>query len=101
MILVIVFHLGVAGVVIATVISNVLSSSLVMIGIPAGIQGAIFSVSNVFIQFLRRKCHRGIFHGIEIFLLYLLHTIWYTYPIFGKKGAHYELENNESSPHER
>ena len=50
MILVIVFHLGVAGVAIATVISNVLSSYLVMIGIPAGIQGAIFSVSNVFIQ---------------------------------------------------
>ncbi len=79
LILVIEFHLGVAGVAIATVISNVLSSSLVMlhlyrredefqfrfhsmtidrndlnkvliIGIPAGIQGAIFSVSNVFIQ---------------------------------------------------
>ena len=77
--LVICFHLGVAGVAIATVISNVLSSALVVIhlsrrqdefqfrfrdmkieknalkkvlaiGIPAGIQGAIFSVSNVFIQ---------------------------------------------------
>ena len=77
--LVICFHLGVAGVAIATVISNVLSASLVIhhlckkedefqfcfskmhinkkelskvlaIGIPAGIQGAIFSVSNVFIQ---------------------------------------------------
>lgn len=77
--LVICFHLGVAGVAIATVISNVLSSALVIIylhkrpdefrfqirnmkieknalkkvlaiGIPAGIQGAIFSVSNVFIQ---------------------------------------------------
>ena len=77
--LVICFHLGVAGVAIATVISNVLSSALAVIhlsrrqdefqfrfrdmkieknalkkvlaiGIPAGIQGAIFSVSNVFIQ---------------------------------------------------
>ena len=77
--LVICFHLGVAGVAIATVISNVLSSTLAIthlnrrkdefqfrfrdmkieknalkkvlaIGIPAGIQGAIFSVSNVFIQ---------------------------------------------------
>lgn len=77
--LVICFHLGVAGVAIATVISNVLSSTLavihlsrrqdefqfrfqdmkieknalkkvLVIGIPAGIQGAIFSVSNVFIQ---------------------------------------------------
>ena len=77
--LVICFHLGVAGVAIATVISNVLSSALavihlsrrqdefkfrfqdmkieknalkkvLVIGIPAGIQGAIFSVSNVFIQ---------------------------------------------------
>ena len=77
--LVICFHLGVAGVAIATVISNVLSSTLVIIhlnrrkdefqfrfrdmrieknalkkvlaiGIPAGIQGAIFSISNVFIQ---------------------------------------------------
>ena len=79
LLLVIVFGLGVAGVAIATVISNVLSTVLVMvhlhartdefqfyfhrlcidgadlkkvllIGIPAGIQGAIFSVSNVFIQ---------------------------------------------------
>ena len=79
LLLVIVFHLGVAGVAIATVISNVVSTCLIlshlyrrddefcfrfdrmridgnelrkvlMIGIPAGIQGAIFSVSNVFIQ---------------------------------------------------
>lgn len=79
LILVIVFSLGVAGVAIATLIANILSASLVLIhlyrredefqfrigrmrieaddlkkiliiGIPAGIQGAIFSVSNVFIQ---------------------------------------------------
>lgn len=79
LLLVIVFGLGVAGVAIATVISNVLSTTLVLlhlhgrddefqfcfhkmhidsadlkrvllIGIPAGIQGSIFSVSNVFIQ---------------------------------------------------
>lgn len=79
LILVICFKLGVAGVAIATVISNILSAALVLIhlhrrndefafrlkymkivkpylgkilqiGIPSGIQGAIFSVSNVFIQ---------------------------------------------------
>ncbi len=79
LVLVICFQLGVAGVAIATVISNVLSAALTLlhlyrrndefqfrpgllsihwndlkkvltIGIPAGIQGAIFSVSNVFIQ---------------------------------------------------
>ncbi len=79
LLLVIEFGLGVAGVAIATVISNVLSSTLVLvnlharddefqfcfhklhidggelrrvliIAIPAGVQGAIFSVSNVFIQ---------------------------------------------------
>lgn len=79
LILVICFHLGVAGVAIGTVISNVISAVLVLlclyrkedefqfriekagiekqdlikilrIGIPAGIQGAIFSISNVFIQ---------------------------------------------------
>lgn len=79
LILVICFKLGVAGVAIATLISNILSMSLVIIhlhgkqdefqfrfkkmkiekndlkkvliiGIPAGIQGAIFSISNVFIQ---------------------------------------------------
>ena len=79
LILVIVFSLGVAGVAIATLIANILSAALVLIhlyrrddefqfrfrkmkierndlkkiliiGIPAGIQGAIFSVSNVFIQ---------------------------------------------------
>ena len=79
LVLVICFGLGVAGVAIATVISNILSAGLVLInlyirqdefqfqirrmrikgndlrkvlviGIPAGIQGAIFSVSNVFIQ---------------------------------------------------
>lgn len=77
--LVICCKLGVAGVAIATLISNVLSAFLVMvylcrrkdefkfrfrdmriekkylknilkIGIPAGVQGAIFSISNVFIQ---------------------------------------------------
>ena len=79
LVLVICFRLGVSGVAIATVISNILSASLVIhclhrrrdefqfrfhhmrikwadlkkvliIGIPAGIQGAIFSISNVFIQ---------------------------------------------------
>lgn len=79
LILVICFRLGVSGVAIATVISNILSAYLVIlclhrrrdefrfrfhdmrmewtdfkkvliIGIPAGIQGAIFSISNVFIQ---------------------------------------------------
>ena len=79
LILVICFSLGVAGVAIATLIANILSATLVLvhlyrrddefqfrfskmrieendlkkiliIGIPAGIQGAIFSVSNVFIQ---------------------------------------------------
>ena len=79
LLLVIVFKLGVAGVAISTVISNILSTFLVLvhlyrrddefafrpkqmkinkqyllkvlqIGIPAGIQGAIFSISNVFIQ---------------------------------------------------
>ncbi len=79
LLLVIGFHLGVAGVAIATVTSNILSAALVLInlhrrndefklclhelrierqslmkvlriGIPAGIQGAIFSISNVFIQ---------------------------------------------------
>ena len=79
LVLVICFGLGVAGVAIATVISNVLSAALILIylyrredefafrfeklkiekdslvrilriGIPSGIQGAIFSVSNVFIQ---------------------------------------------------
>lgn len=79
LVLVICFRLGVSGVAIATVISNILSASLVIhclhrrrdefqfrfhhmrikwadlkkvliIDIPAGIQGAIFSISNVFIQ---------------------------------------------------
>ena len=79
LILVIAFHMGVSGVAIGTVASNILSATLVItylhrredefafrfhrmkiekpylmkilqIGIPSGIQGAIFSVSNVFIQ---------------------------------------------------
>ena len=79
LILVIVFHLGVVGVAIATVVSNMISSSLVMwflfheeplvrlslsrlrlhaaelrsivaIGAPAGLQGMMFSLSNVAIQ---------------------------------------------------
>lgn len=79
LVLVIGFHIGVSGIAIATLISNILSAALVIvhlyrrdddftfrfermkiersqlvrvlkIGIPAGIQGAIFSVSNVFIQ---------------------------------------------------
>lgn len=79
LVLVIVFHMGVAGVAIATVISNVVSSGIVMyillheaepirlnvhklkiepkelkkilaIGIPAGLQGMMFSIANVCIQ---------------------------------------------------
>lgn len=79
LILVIVFHLGVAGVAIATVISELLSAYLILaclkrsdrcyrlvltqlkihwhklkmmikIGLPAGIQGSLFSISNVLIQ---------------------------------------------------
>lgn len=79
LVLVIVFRMGVAGVAIATVISNILSAALVIIylhhredefafrfgrmnieksdlkktlqiGIPSGLQAAIFSISNVFIQ---------------------------------------------------
>lgn len=79
MIFVIVFHMGVAGVAIATVISQVISAFLVLrclmhteseyqvnikelrivkdkllkmiqIGVPAGLQGALFSFSNVLIQ---------------------------------------------------
>lgn len=77
--LVIVFKLGVAGVAIATVISNVISSGMVLyfltheqgilklefcrlgiakwqlvrilrVGVPAGLQSVVFSISNVFIQ---------------------------------------------------
>ena len=79
MLLVIVFHMGVAGVAIATVFSNVVSSAIVIVallreeemirlhisklrinkrylvrvitvGAPAGIQGMVFSLSNVFVQ---------------------------------------------------
>ena len=79
MFLVIVFHLGVAGVGIATVISNIISASIVLyfltheqgiihlslkelsvkktelikilkIGVPAGLQSMVFSAANVFIQ---------------------------------------------------
>ncbi|HJC25215.1 MAG TPA: MATE family efflux transporter [Candidatus Eisenbergiella merdavium] len=79
LVLVIVFHLGVAGVAIATVISQCISALLVLrclmhddamyrlhldklkihksrlilmirIGLPAGMQGAVFSISNVLIQ---------------------------------------------------
>ena len=79
LVLVIVFHMGVAGVAIATVASQVMSMTLVMIclirsdgpihldlrklrihlsqlveivrvGLPAGLQGSLFSISNVLIQ---------------------------------------------------
>lgn len=79
LILVIVFHLGVSGVAIATVISNIVSSGIILyvllheqepirlewkklainvkefkkiltIGIPAGLQGMMFSIANVCIQ---------------------------------------------------
>ena len=79
MVLVIVFHMGVAGVAIATVVSNAVSATMILhflihekepialhvdklriskkellkmirIGVPAGIQGMVFSVANIFIQ---------------------------------------------------
>ena len=78
-ILVVIFHMGVEGVAIATLVSNIISSVLLIywlinetgpvklyketiklnwnefkkilaIGLPAGLQGAAFSVSNIFIQ---------------------------------------------------
>lgn len=79
LVLVIVFHMGVAGVAIATTVSQVISAALVVLclvradgiyryhirktriykdkllemlrlGIPAGLQGSIFSISNIIIQ---------------------------------------------------
>lgn len=79
LVLVIVFHLGVAGVAIATVVSQIISAVLVIVclmrsdgpihldrrrlrihgqllkeivrvGLPAGLQGSLFSISNVLIQ---------------------------------------------------
>ena len=79
LILVIVFHLGVSGVAIATVVSNMVSSGIILyilmheeppirlsfhklsihlpelkkilqIGVPAGLQGMVFSIANVCIQ---------------------------------------------------
>ncbi len=79
LVFVIVFHLGVAGVAIATSVSNIASASLVFrtlmqeegplklqigrirlhrryalrvlqVGVPSGIQDAVFSVSNIFVQ---------------------------------------------------
>ena len=46
-------HMDVAGVALATVLSQCVSAGLVLkmkIGLPAGMQGAIFSISNVLIQ---------------------------------------------------
>ena len=79
LILVIIFHLGVAGVAIGTVVSNMISSTIIIyllmheegdiklslkdlkishhelkeilrMGIPAGLQSVVFSIANVFIQ---------------------------------------------------
>lgn len=79
LLLVIVFHLGVAGVAIATVVANIINACMIVnflvketgmirldvkklrikktelvkmlkIGIPAGLQGMVFSVANLFIQ---------------------------------------------------
>ena len=48
---VIVLHMGVAGVALATVISQCVSAAMIArIGLPAGIQGSLFSISNVLIQ---------------------------------------------------
>ena len=50
LVLVIVFRLGVSGVAIATVISNKELKKILVIGIPAGLQGMMFSIANVCIQ---------------------------------------------------
>jgi len=85
LVFVIIFHMGVAGVAVATVISQIVSAVLVLrclvktddsykliikkiriysselkeiitLGIPAGIQGAVFSISNIIIQSSINAC---------------------------------------------
>lgn len=113
LVFVIFFHMGVAGVAIATVISQVLSAVLVMIclvqfngpikldlrsvrfhkdkllqlikiGLPAGLQGSIFSLSNVLIQSSVNSFGSAVMAGnsaaqnIEGFIYVAMNTIYHT-----------------------
>ncbi len=126
---VIVFHLDVEGVAIATVISNAVSSILVFsflmkeksdvklelkrlginkedlkrlltIGIPAGVQSVVFSISNVFIQSVLNRFGTAVVAGSAVTLNYENCT-YYTISAFAQATITYTSQNYGAGRYER
>ena len=126
---VIVFHLDVAGVAIATVISNIVSSMLVLlflirekseihldirrlhidkhdfsrlmkIGLPAGIQSVVFSISNVFIQSVLNRFGTDAVAGSAVTLNYE-NTTYFTISAFSQATITYTSQNYGAGRYDR
>ncbi len=129
MVLVIVFHLDVAGVAIATVISNVISAGLVWhflthetsqvrlyvkrlsiggqdlerilaIGIPAGVQGMVFSIANVCIQSVLNDFGTDAVAGSAVILNYENIT-YFMIAAFGQTVVTFTSQNYGAGQYDR
>ncbi len=129
MFLVIVFHMGVAGVAIATVISNVISSSLVFyflmhekssirvslnelkvykhelkqilkIGLPAGLQTSVFSIANIFIQTALNGYGSDAVAGSAVVLNYEF-VLYFIVSAFGQATVTFTSQNYGAGQYER
>ncbi|SET30251.1 putative efflux protein, MATE family [[Clostridium] polysaccharolyticum] len=129
LLLVIVFHLGVAGVAIATVVSNIVNALMVLcflfreeeslkvecrklkitkkeldkilrIGIPAGLQGMVFSVANIFIQVALNKFGSDAVSGSAISLNYEFIT-YFIISAFNQTAVTFTSQNFGAGEFER
>lgn len=127
--LVIGFHLGVVGVAIATVVSNVISSTFVLIcltkadeiirlnlkeiavktselskimkvGLPAGIQTSVFSIANIFIQAALNGYGSDAVAGSSVTLNYEIYE-YYMVTAFGQAAVTFVSQNYGANKYKR
>ncbi len=127
--LVIVFHMGVAGVAIATVVSNMISSSMVLyllmheqsdiklclnelkiwkpeliqmlkIGLPAGLQTSVFSIANIFIQSALNGYGSDAVAGSAVIINYEFVT-YFIVSAFGQATVTFTSQNYGAGQYER
>ncbi len=127
--LVIQFHLGVVGVAIATVASNIISSTIVLIcltradeiirlelrqigvkaseltkilkvGLPAGIQTSVFSIANIFIQAALNGYGSDAVAGSSVTLNYEIYE-YYMVTAFGQAAVTFVSQNYGAGQYQR
>lgn len=129
MFLVIVFHMGVAGVAIATLVSNAISSSMVLyllmheqgdvrlclselkiwkqeliqilkVGLPAGLQTSVFSIANIFIQSALNGYGSDAVAGSAVIITYECVT-YFIVSAFGQATVTFTSQNYGAGQYER